>query len=151
MSDITNYINIILQDLNQDMDINIKVNQIKGYTCINTEVKDLFNILKRLKENHGFNYLANLTAVDYPDHFEIIYHIHTIPDNRKIMIKTCVSREDAELPSAVSLWPAADWQEREVFDMLGIKFKDHPNLIRILLPDDFEGYPLRKDYQVKGD
>lgn len=140
----------MLQDIQAVMGDNIEISQDKHYTCISTGTDNLLALLSRLKEVHGFNYLANLTAVDYPDRFEVIYHIHSIPDNRKIMVKSSVSREEAQFPSAVFLWPGADWQERELFDLMGISFQNHPNLIRILLPDDFEGHPLRKDFKIKG-
>ncbi len=140
----------ILQDIQTFMGDKIEVSQDKHYTCISTGADNLPALLGRLKEIHGFNYLANLTAVDYPDRFEIIYHLHSIPANHKIMVKSSVSREEAQFPSAAYLWPGADWQERELFDLMGIKFQNHPNLIRILLPDDFEGHPLRKDFKVKG-
>jgi NADH-quinone oxidoreductase subunit C len=140
----------ILQDLQSFMGESIEITEGKQYTSISTGTGSLLNLLNRLKEVHGFNYLANLTAVDYPDHFEIVYHLCTVPDNGKIMVKCNVSRDDAVLPSAVFLWPGADWQERELFDLMGIRFQNHPNLIRILLPDDFEGHPLRKDFKIKG-
>jgi NADH-quinone oxidoreductase subunit C len=149
MSEI-NYLAEILKDLNQHMEGQIQISENQPYTCIKTDEKNLIKLLKRLKQKHGFNYLANLTAVDYQDHFEVVYHIHSVPDNRKIMVKCSISREKAQLPSAVSLWPAADWQEREIYDLMGIKFTGHPNLVRILLPEDFTGHPLRKDYQIKG-
>lgn len=104
----------------------------------------------KLRDTHGFNYLANLTAVDYQERFELVYHIYSIPDNRKLLVKADVDHNEPLAPSAVSIWPTADWQEREVFDLMGIRFEGHPNLKRILLPDEFEGHPLRKDFQMKG-
>lgn len=111
------------------------------------ESHDLFPLLKALKEEYGFNYLANLTAVDYKDKFTVVYHIYKIPENEKVCVKIDVNRDKPEIDSAVSLWPAADFQEREVYDLMGIIFKGHPNLERILLPSDFVGHPLRKDYK----
>lgn len=140
----------ILQDIQALMGDSIEISQDKYYACITTGTDNLPALLSRLKEVHGFNYLADLTAVDYPDRFEVIYHLHSIPGNRKIMVKSSASREDPHFPSAASLWPGADWQERELFDLMGINFQNHPNLIRILLPDDFEGHPLRKDFKLKG-
>ncbi|NLV21009.1 MAG: NADH-quinone oxidoreductase subunit C, partial [Syntrophomonadaceae bacterium] len=70
--------------------------------------------------------------------------------NRKIAVKTRVRRSLAELPSIMQIYPTADWQEREVYDLMGIKFKGHTNLVRVLLPDDFAGHPLRKDFKIVG-
>lgn len=150
MSQMINDIEAVIQDLNRHMGRNIEVSQDKYHIGISTDVDNLLTLLGRLKEVHDFNYLANLTAVDYLDFIEVIYHINSIPENRRIMVKVRVNREEAIVPSAVSLWPGADWQERELYDLMGIRFQNHPNLTRILLPDDFEGYPLRKDFQVKG-
>lgn len=110
--------------------------------------EQLHDLCTELK-NDGFNYLANLTAVDYKDKFVMVYHIHSIPDNRKIMVKTELEHENPEVKSVIDIWKTADWQEREVYDLLGIHFIDHPNLIRILLPYDYTEHPLRKDFKLK--
>jgi NADH-quinone oxidoreductase subunit C len=109
-------------------------------------VKD---ILAFLKETPGleFNYLNDMTATDYWDYFEVVYQITSIPNNQKMVIKTKLAgRENLSLPSVVSVYKGADYQEREIFDLLGIKFEGHPNLKRIFLWEGFQGYPLRKDY-----
>lgn len=108
-------------------------------------------ILEILRDNFGINYLANLTAVDYDEEFEVVYHLYGIPDKGwKISLKTRVPRSAAILPSVTDIYPTADWQEREIFDLMGIGFEKHPNLVRILLPEGFEGYPLRKDFRKEG-
>ncbi|MGR6835455.1 NADH-quinone oxidoreductase subunit C [Syntrophomonas erecta] len=137
----------IIKDLQQAMGDNIEISADNVFTWVRTSPNNLIALLSKLKDEYGFNYLANLTSVDFPDRFEIIYHIYSIPDNRKIGVKTSVDKNKAEIPSAASIWLTADWQEREVYDLMGIRFSGHPNLIRILLPDDFEGHPLRKDFQ----
>jgi len=109
----------------------------------------LFEVGLRLKETHGFNYLANLTAVDYQDRFEVVYYLYSVPENRGIVLKTAIPRENPVIASVVPVWPAANWQEREVYDMFGIVFEGHPSLKRILLPQDFEGHPLRKDFAAR--
>lgn len=112
---------------------------------------ELLPLMQALKEQLGMNYLSNLTAVDYGEEFEIIYNLYAIPDNQqKFIVKTRVPRAQAELASVFSIYPTADWQEREVFDLMGIQFSQHPNLVRVLLPDDFEGHPLRKDFKKEG-
>ena len=112
---------------------------------------DLPDLLRYLHDQMGMNYLANLTAADLQAEFEASYHLYAIPDNGlKIVVKTRVPRDGAELPSVFAIYPTADWQEREVFDLMGIRFSDHPNMIRVLLPEEFEGHPLRKDFKKKG-
>lgn len=128
--------------------IQFETNQDNFFTYIKIESEDILPVMQALRNNMGMNYLANLTAVDLNEEFEIIYHLYAIPDNKqKIVIKTRVPRNHAEVTSVFSLYPTADWQEREVYDLLGIRFTRHPNLIRILLPDDFTGHPLRKDFK----
>lgn len=84
------------------------------------------------------------------EEFELVYHLYSIPENYKICIKTRTPRNSAQVDSLFSIWPTADWQEREVYDLMGITFKGHPNLVRVLLPEDFTGHPLRKDFVKKG-
>ena len=94
-----------------------------------------------------FNYLANLTSADYLDYFEVIYNLVSLKHNHSLMLKTrCYGRENPEVPSVVSLWRTADYQEREVYDLMGITFTGHPNMKRLLLWDGFTGHPLRRDY-----
>ncbi|MBO8159486.1 MAG: NADH-quinone oxidoreductase subunit C [Thermosyntropha sp.] len=101
-----------------------------------------------LKKEFGFNYLANLCGVDYGEKFTMVYHVCRIPENLKVCVKADIPRDNPEIDSLTCLWPAADFQEREVYDLMGIVFKGHPDLKRILLPEDFEGHPLRKDYKA---
>jgi NADH-quinone oxidoreductase subunit C len=130
--------------LQQPMEISIDA----YFTYLSIHPTDLLPLFGALQEQLGMNYLANLTAADLGTQFEIIYHLYAIPDNgRKLAVKTRVSRDQAELPSLYDLYPTADWQEREIFDLMGIRFIGHPNLVRVLLPDDFDGHPLRKDYK----
>ena len=93
-----------------------------------------------------FDYLMSLTAVDWTDRFEVVYHLYSIPMKHYVTLKVKADREQPVVPSVTSIWKAADWQEREVYDMFGITFEGHPNLVRILLEEDWEGFPLRKDY-----
>jgi len=94
-----------------------------------------------------FDYLTAITAVDYLDYFEVIYQLTSLRRNHSLVVKTrCYGRDNPSLPSVVSLWRSADFQEREIYDLLGISFEGHPNLKRIVLWDGFQGHPLRKDY-----
>ena len=100
-----------------------------------------------------FNFLMDLTAVDRlhmgrKPRFEVVYHLYSLRHNRRLRLKTAVEEEDPYLDSVVAVWAGANWYEREVFDMFGIRFKGHPSLKRILMYEGFEGHPLRKDYPV---
>ncbi len=116
----------------------------------------VFEILKVLKEEHGFDFLFELTAVDYlkypdaRDRFGVIYGLANTTTGERLLVKTFLNEPDLSLPSVFSLWNGADWMEREVFDMYGILFDGHPNLKRILMPDAFTSFPLRKDYPLRG-
>lgn len=143
-------IETVLKDLEQHMGERVETSDDGSYAIVKAAPELLLELLERLKEVHQFNYLANVTSVDYQDHFELVYHIYSIPDNRKIAVKADIRRDKAVAPSAYGIWPTADWQEREIYDLMGIVFEGHPNLKRVLLPQDFEGHPLRKDFQVKG-
>jgi NADH-quinone oxidoreductase subunit C len=117
----------------------------------------LQEFLNALKEQCGFNLLAELGATDYlgyPDRtrarFEVHYVLRNLQTAELVVVKVGVDDPDPLLPSVVSLWPGADWMEREVFDMFGIRFLHHPDLRRILMPEEFAAYPLRKDYPLRG-
>ena len=94
-----------------------------------------------------FDYLNYITAIDYYDHFEVVYQLTSTEHNHSLVLKTrCYHRENPALPSIVSLWQGADFQEREIYGLMGIKFEGHPNMKRIVLWEGFPGHPLRKDY-----
>jgi len=94
-----------------------------------------------------FNYLVAITAVDYYDYFEVVYRLTSLEHNHSLVVKTrCYERVNPVLPSVVSLWRGAELQEREIYDLMGISFEEHPNLKRIFMWEGFKGHPLRKDY-----
>jgi len=100
-----------------------------------------------------FNYLADLTCVDwYPSEprFEVVYHLLSIPKKERVRLKARLDGSSPAIESVTSVWPSANFYEREVFDLFGVRFTGHPNLKRIMLPDDWEGHPLRRDYPVEG-
>lgn len=100
-----------------------------------------------------FNFLADIAAVDrYPSEprFEVNYHLLSIPRRERLRLKVRLASDAAEVESLTSVWPGADFFEREIFDLFGIRFAGHPDLRRLLMPDDWEGHPLRKDYPVEG-
>ncbi len=105
----------------------------------------------RLDPPLHFDFLSFLTSIDWKDRFEVVYYLTSTLHQHKLVLKVTAPRDNAEVPSVTSVWPTADWQEREVFDLMGIRFSGHYNLRRILLPDDWEGHPLRKDYVAKPD
>ncbi|MEG6616787.1 NADH-quinone oxidoreductase subunit C [Peptococcaceae bacterium 1198_IL3148] len=113
-------------------------------------IENLTAVMKELRDEFGFNLLTNETAVDYVEHFEVIYNLCRVPEGTMLNVKTKVDHEQPELPTMVDIWAAANWQEREIYDLLGIRFIGHPDLRRILLEDDFQGYPLRKDFKWVG-
>ena len=109
----------------------------------------LLQVMTLLRDTPEFNfdYLNYITGVDYFDYFEVVYQFTSIQHNHSLVVKTrCYDRENPALPSVVSLWQGADFQEREIYDLMGIRFEGHPNMKRIFLWDGFQGYPLRKDY-----
>jgi len=119
---------------------------------VNTLLVDknfLEGLLAYLKNTPGldFDYLVDITAIDYWDYFELVYQLVSIKNNHKVTVKTRLAgRENLASPSITGLYQGADYQEREIFDLFGIKFEGHPNLKHIVLWEGFKGYPLRKDY-----
>ena len=109
--------------------------------------------LLRDDANCPFNYLADVTCVDwYPSEprFEVVYHLLSIPKRERVRLKVKLNGDGPALESVTSVWPGANYFEREVFDLFGVRFHGHPNLLRILMPEDWKGHPLRKDYPVEG-
>jgi NADH-quinone oxidoreductase subunit C len=107
-------------------------------------------LLQVLRNEEHFDYCVDITAVHYPNRekqFDVVWVLYSFPRNERIRVKAQIA-DGATLPSSVSIWPTANWLEREVFDMFGIKFDGHPDLKRILLPEEWKGHPLRKDYGI---
>jgi NADH-quinone oxidoreductase subunit C len=110
----------------------------------------VYEILLRLRDDEAFDYCVDITAVHYPKReaqFDIVYVLYSFHKNERMRVKTQV-KESEHPRSACGIWPTANWLEREVFDMFGIVFDEHPELKRILMPDDWKGHPLRKDYAI---
>jgi len=115
--------------------------------------ENLLDVMRWLKSSLGYDFLVDLTAVDYlgrDPRFEVVYHLRSMQSGSRLRVKVQVACvEDGPNPtvdSVVAIWPAANWQEREVWDMFGIKFAGHPDLRRVLMYEEFIGHPLRKDY-----
>ena len=106
-----------------------------------------------LKSRSGFNFFSDLTCVDWhpsEPRFEVIYHLLSHARKERVRLKVRLMGDDASVESITSIWPAADFFEREVYDLFGVRFLAHPNLRRLLMPEDWDGHPLRKDYPVEG-
>jgi NADH-quinone oxidoreductase subunit C len=120
------------------------------------EAEWLYDVLKCLRDDHWFDMLVDITAVDYletpdaADRYGVVYPLLNTETGERLIVKTFVNDPDPELATVTSLWRAADWMEREVYDMFGIRFRGHPDPRRILMPDEFVDFPLRKDYPLKG-
>jgi NADH-quinone oxidoreductase subunit C len=118
-------------------------------TSVMIESKSLAQVAEFLKNTPAldFNYLNFATAVDYIDYFELVYRVLSLEHNHSLILKTRLyDRENPTVPSLVAIWRSAYFQEREMFDMFGIKFEGHPDLRRLLTWEGFKGYPLRRDY-----
>jgi NADH-quinone oxidoreductase subunit C len=164
----------------------IEEREAHGETTLVVERERLVEACEHLRDEEGFNFLADVTAVDYlgwgglgvsgyigtaagrdlntpmtqgfrelpepkPKRFAMVYHLLAIADNPR-RLRVQVWLDDGEpVPSVIEVWPTADWHEREAWDMMGIPVEGHPNLKRILMEDDWEGHPLRKDYPIGGE
>lgn len=124
-----------------------------GSPIVRVGADDLVDAMTWLRDSDfDFNYLSSITAVDYTEReprFDIVYHLYSVGKAHRATVK-CGCADGEGVPSMVDLWPAADWLERETYDLYGTEFLGHPDLRRIFLPDDWEGYPLRKDYPLEG-
>jgi NADH-quinone oxidoreductase subunit C len=116
-----------------------------------SRIVEACDVLKR-DASSPFNYLSDLTCVHFPDQtkapFEVVYNLYSISANERVRLKVATTDEEG-VESVTSVWPAANWMEREVFDLFGVTFRNHPDLRRLLLPPDWEGHPLRKDYPLE--
>lgn len=124
-----------------------------GETTVIADPARIVDLCRYLKNDEKYIRLSGITAVDWhpaEPRFEVVYHLHSLERNLRLRVKCRVSGTNPEIESATSVWRGANWYEREVYDMFGITFRNHPDLQRILLPTDWEGHPLRKDYPVHG-
>jgi NADH-quinone oxidoreductase subunit C len=124
-----------------------------GETTLIADPAQIVDLCRFLKKDEKFIRLSSITAVDWfpaEPRFEVVYLLHSIERNLRLRVKCRLSGASPEIDSATPVWYGANWYEREVFDMFGIGFRNHPNLVRILMPTDWDGFPLRKDYPVHG-
>ena len=144
----------VIEELTQNYSEKIKdVSSQFGDDVISIEKDALLDIVKFLKEKpYNFAMLLDLTCVDYQgetDRFEMVYHLLSITNNIRLRVKFRVVESDLTVDSLAGVWKNANWLEREVYDMFGIHFNDHPDLRRLFMYDGFEGHPLRKDYPLR--
>ena len=141
-----------LRDRNADWVANVQEGH--GEVTVFVPANSIFEICSFLRDEHGFDLLADLTGADLgPEEaprFEVNYHLFSTKHFQRIRLKALVEEDDPRIESVVGIWRTADWHERETFDMFGVVFEGHPDLRRILLPSDFDGHALRKDYPLRG-
>ena len=126
-----------------------------GQAWVDVKRDRIVDLLKTLRDECGCDMLTDLTAVDYlnqgmPERYCVVYNLYSMKDNVRTRVKAWVPEADPILDSVSALWRSAPWPEREVWDFFGIRFKGHPDLKRIQLPENYEGHPLRKDYPLTG-
>jgi NADH-quinone oxidoreductase subunit C len=115
------------------------------------KAEDIVDICRQLKEDPylSFDYLANLGGVDTTEHFEVVYNLASVFKKLRVDLKVILPYDRAEIDSVIEVWPSANWYERELWELYGINVRNHPNLTRFLLPDDWDqGYPMRKDWDA---
>jgi len=134
----------------------LEIKEFRGQVSVTLRKNRIRDIARYLHDDPDlyFDYLIDVCGVDYlgkkDKRFEVVYQLYSIKHRQALRLKAEVSGEDPTIDSVTSVWLGADWHEREAFDLYGIRFNGHPDLRRILLPEDWEGHPLRKDYPLKG-
>jgi len=147
------YEDVLRQEFGQD---SFTTSEFRDNRRVLVAPERLFPVLRTLKAKCGFDMLAEMTAADYlnyhgaADRYGVVYVLVNTATGERVYVKTFVNDPDPVLPSAYPLWRGADWLEREVYDMYGIAFEGHPDLRRILMPEEFTSFPLRKDYPLRG-
>ena len=129
------------------------IHEAYGETTLEVRPEDLTEVARQLRDGEvlKFEFLSDLTGIDCgAGQFEVVYHLLSMAYQKRVRLKVRLS-EARELPTVVPVWPAANWHEREAFDLLGITFSGHPDLKRILTPDGFSGHPLQKEYPIRGE
>ena len=131
----------------------LEVAEFRGETTVTVKREDIVAICSFLKKEQGFNFLTDLCGVDYlgkSPRFMVVYHLYNIGAKQRLRLKVPVPENDARVDTVSEVWATANWHERECWDLMGISFNNHPDLRRILMPADWQGHPLRKDYPLQG-
>lgn len=131
----------------------LEVAEFRGETTVVVKKEEIVAICSHLKKEEGFNFLTDLCGVDYlgkAPRFMVVYHLYNIKTHERLRLKVPVEEKAPQVDTVSGVWATANWLERECWDLMGISFNNHPDLRRILMPDDWQGHPLRKDYPVQG-
>ena len=158
MTDVSKFFSDLENKLSEKFgDEFISGNEFHGTVSVSVKSKKILDILEYcvFDVDLKLTFLTDLTAVDYlemeaPGRLAVVYCLRNVDNMNQVLIKAFLPADETDIDSAVGMWSSAEWLEREVWDLFGIKFKGNPNLKRILLPDDYEGHPLLKDYPLKG-
>lgn len=131
----------------------LEVAEFRGETTVVVNKEEIVAICSYLKKVEGFNFLTDLCGVDYlgkAPRFMVVYHLYNIKTHERLRLKVPVEENAPQVDTVSGVWATANWHERECWDLMGISFKHHPDLRRILMPEEWQGHPLRKDYPVQG-
>jgi len=130
----------------------VEVVEFRGETTLVVGAAKAVDILRNLKEEHGFDYLVDITSAHWPDEdrIDVLWLVRNMKTRVQLRIQAPLPVSDPSIGSVTDLWSTASWLEREVYDLMGVVFLGHPDLRRIMLPEDFEGFPLRKEYPMEG-
>jgi len=141
----------LVGELNQKLGNCAEIFEDNTNQSIKVKPEKIVEVMKELRDNpkYDFKALMNLSSVDYPENFTVVYHLNSISYYHKLTVKVELDKAKPEVQSITSVWTAANVQEREAYDLMGIIFTGHPNLKRILLADDWVGHPLRKDFKLQ--
>ncbi|MFV8518545.1 NADH-quinone oxidoreductase subunit C [Bacillus sp. SBS7] len=144
------YVEVIKGKVGEDTLVDCYINKLsKDVPTLVVEPSKYYEVMELLRFHEGlaFDYMSELHATDFVTHMEVYVHLFSYGKKQSVAVKVKLNREEPQVESVTALWKGADWPEREAYDLLGIVFKGHPNLLRILMPDDWIGHPLRKDYE----
>jgi NADH-quinone oxidoreductase subunit C len=142
----------IIEQLTDTYPEKVSPEEHKSYPAIRFDREIVTELMELLKDEHGYEMLSDLHGADFPDRdprLEVIYNLYNLEEGDRLLAMTGVPEDDPNLPTVTPLWKAARWYEREVYDMYGVNFEEHPQHKRVLLYEEFEGHPLRKDYPKK--
>ncbi len=145
---------LVLDKLNQQFGEAIEMHEfITDMLCITVNKDAIYDLLLFLRDDKemNFNFLTTLCGMHYPEREQlgVVYHLHSLTNNHYVRVKTATELSNPILPTATTIWPSANWMERETFDFFGIQFQGHPNLVRILNLDDMVDFPLRKEFPLE--
>ena len=124
-----------------------------GETTLVLEAARAKEALRFMKSERGFNYLVDVSSAHWPEEgrIDVVYQVRNLATRDQVRVKVALPVEDPSIETVCDIWRTANWLEREVYDLMGVQFLGHPDLRRIMMPEDFEGYPLRKEYPMEGD